>query len=156
MQAAPTIAEEQELVVEEFALFDDVREKIEYIVDLGRHLPPLDDRHKVERNLVRGCQSRVWLIAETDDGAEQHLHLRADSDAIIVKGLIALVLRLYDDRPPSEIIANPPVAFERIGLGKMLTPGRSNGLYALIQRVRSLAMEHGGTAVADELVLAVT
>jgi cysteine desulfuration protein SufE len=125
-------------IEEDFALFDDVRDKIEYIIDLGKDLPPLPDELKTEGNRVRGCQSQVWMIAELDPQTRR-LSLRADSDAVIVKGLIRLLLRLYGDRTPQAIIANPPDVFDRVGLGRMLTPGRANGLYSMVERIRQLA-----------------
>ena len=128
-------------IEEDFALFDDVREKIEHIIELGRALPPLDEAHRTEANQVRGCQSRVWLVA-TLDPADRRLQLRAD----IVKGLIALVLRLYDGRSPEAILARPPEVFERVGLGRMLTPGRANGLYAMVERIRQLARAYATVA----------
>ncbi len=138
MERAADIAEEQERIVEEFALFEDPREKLEYLIELGKELPPLEEQLRTEANKVRGCQSQVWLVAEYD-GSEGRLRFRADSDAIIVRGLIALLLRLYSDRPPAEIVATPPEVFERIGLGRLLTPGRQNGLYSMIGRVKELA-----------------
>jgi cysteine desulfuration protein SufE len=132
-------------IEEDFALFDDVREKIEYVIDLGKDLPPLPEPLKTEANRVRGCQSQVWLVADLDP-ATRHISLRADSDAVIVKGLISLVLRLYNDRTPEAITASTPAVFERIGLGRMLTPGRANGLYAMIERVRQLAAAYESAA----------
>lgn len=135
------IGEAQAAIEEDFALFDDVRDKIEYIIDLGKDLPPLPDALKTEGNRVRGCQSQVWLVAELDP-ATRRIALRADSDAVIVKGLISLLLRIYGDRTPEAIAANPPAVFERVGLGKMLTPGRANGLYAMVERIRQLAVAY--------------
>jgi cysteine desulfuration protein SufE len=132
------IDETQAMIEEDFALFDDVRDKIEYIIDLGKDLPPLDDALKTEGNRVRGCQSQVWMVADLDRDTRR-MHLAADSDAVIVKGLISLLLRLYDQRSPEAILASPPEVFERVGLGKMLTPGRANGLYSMIERIRQFA-----------------
>lgn len=132
-------------IEEDFALFDDARDKIEHIIELGKELPPLPDELKTEANRVRGCQSQVWLVAELDPETRR-IGLRADSDAVIVKGLISLVLRLYDQRSPEAIIANPPEVFERIGLGKMLTPGRANGLYSMVERTRQLAKAFSSAA----------
>lgn len=146
MERAPTIADAAADLEEDFALFDDWRDKIEHLIDLGKNLPPLDDVLKTEANKVRGCQSQVWMVARLDP-ATGRLRLRADSDAILVKGLIALLLRLYDDRAPADILANPPHVLERVGLGKMLTPGRSNGLYAMVARIRRLAEELSAEAV---------
>jgi cysteine desulfuration protein SufE len=138
MEQASTIAEEAALIEEDFALFEDARDKIEYLIDLGKGLPALDDRHKTEANKVRGCQSQVWMVAELDPESGR-LHFEADSDAILVRGLIAMLMRLYDQRRPEEILDNPPEIFQRVGLGRMLTPGRSNGLYSMVGRMRQFA-----------------
>lgn len=132
------IAQAAAEIEEEFGFFDDNRERVEHLVELGRSLQALREEAKTEGNRVRGCQSQVWLegVFEPTSG---RLNLRADSDAIIVKGLISLVVRLYDGQRPQEIIDNPPTVFETIGLGKMLTPGRANGLYSMVQRVQELA-----------------
>ena len=144
MGQAATIAEEQQLIAEDFALFDDWREKIEYVLDLGRALHSLRDDERIDANKVRGCQSQVWMVAQLD-AATGRVAIRADSDAFIVRGLIALLLRLYADRPPEEILANPPEVFEAIGLGAHLSPTRANGLHAMIKRIRQLAsgLAHG-------------
>ena len=138
MAGTRTIAEAEAEIAEEFALFDEPREKYEYIIDLGKRLPPLPEEHRTPANKVSGCQSQVWLVAEPVP-ATGRLRLLADSDAVIVKGLIALLMRLYSDRPPAEILATPPRVFEAVGLGKLLTPGRSNGLYSMVKRIRELA-----------------
>ena len=137
MQENASIADAAAALEEEFALLEDWRDKVEYLIELGRDLPPLPEALKVERHKVRGCQSQVWLVAEPEAGGR--LHLRADSDAVLVKGLISLLLALYDRRTPQEILANPPDVLERIGLSRLLTPGRSNGLYAMVARIRSMA-----------------
>ena len=137
MPDAPTIAAAAAALEEEFGLLEDWRDKVEYIIELGKDLPALPDALKTEANKVRGCQSQVWLVAEPEAGGR--LHLRADSDAVLVKGLISLLLALYDRRGVAEILANPPDVLERIGLSKLLTPGRSNGLYAMVARIRSMA-----------------
>lgn len=147
MEQAPTIAEEQALIADDFELFDDWRERIEYVLDLGKRLEPLPDALRVEANKVHGCQSQVWMVAELDE-ANGRVRLQADSDAFIVKGLIALLIRLYADRRPDEILANPPDVFERIGLGAHLSPTRANGLHAMIKRVRQLATAHAHGAPA--------
>jgi cysteine desulfuration protein SufE len=149
MSQAPTIAEEQQLIAEDFALFDDWREKIDYVLDLGRALDSLPDDERIEANKVRGCQSQVWMVAELDE-ATGRVAIRADSDAFIVRGLIGLLLRLYANRPPEEILANPPEVFETIGLGAHLSPTRANGLHAMIKRIRQLAsgLAHGAPVAA--------
>jgi len=135
---AVSITNRQRELEEEFALFDDWREKIEYVMDLGKSLPPFPEEARTEDNRVHGCQSQVWMDARIEPETGR-LRLVADSDAILVKGLIGLLLRLYDDRPPREIVDNPPEVFERIGLGRHLTPGRANGLYEMVRRIRELA-----------------
>jgi cysteine desulfuration protein SufE len=133
----PTVADAARALEEEFALFEDWRDKVEYIIELGKELPPLPHALKTEGNKVRGCQSQVWLVAEPQPGGR--IHLRADSDAVLVKGLISLLVSLYDRRTPQEILDNPPDVLERVGLAKLLTPGRSNGLYAMVARIRAMA-----------------
>jgi cysteine desulfuration protein SufE len=149
MEQAPTIADEQALIAEDFDLFDDWRERIEYVLDLGKQLEPLPQADYADQNKVKGCQSQVWMVAELDQASGQ-LRLRADSDAFIVKGLIALLLRLYANRRPQEILDNPPRVFEEIGLGAHLSPTRANGLHAMIKRIHQLATAcvHGAPAAA--------
>ena len=138
MDRANTIADEEDLIVEELSFFEVPRDTIEHIVELGKDLPPMAEELKNDMTLVRGCQSRVWMVAGLDP-ATGRMTLAADSDAVIVKGLVSLVLRLYADRDPVEVAASDGAVFERIGLGKMLTPGRQNGLYSMLARVRQLA-----------------
>lgn len=145
MSDALDIAASAAEIEEEFGFFDDNRERIEHIVDLGRALEPLREEAKTEGNRVRGCQSQVWMEAVLDPESGT-LKLTADSDAIIVKGLISLVLRLYDGARPQDILDHPPDVFERIGLGKMLTPGRANGLYSMINRVQEFARIYASAA----------
>ena len=149
MTQAATIAEEQAAIAEDFELFDDWREKIEYVLELGKQLAPFPEEHRIDDNKVRGCQSQVWMVAETDVSSGK-LRIQADSDAFIVKGLIALLLRLYADRKPEEILANPPTVFDEIGLGKHLSPTRANGLHAMIKRIRQIAtaVAHGAPTAA--------
>ena len=149
MTQAPTIAEEQRLIAEDFELFDDWREKIEYVLDLGRKLPAFPEQHRIDANKVKGCQSQVWMVAELDQ-ADDRIRIVADSDAFIVRGLIALLLRLYANRHPQEILDNPPAVFQEIGLGAHLSPTRANGMHAMIKRIRQLAsgLAHGGPVAA--------
>lgn len=147
MPETATIAEEEARIREEFELFDEPRDRLEYIIELGKSLPPLDEAAKTEANRVRGCQSRVWLVAGYDPASDR-LELAADSDAVIVRGLIALLLRLYSGRPPAEIAAHEPRVFEDIGLGRLLTPGRQNGLWSMIGRIREIASIYAGRARA--------
>lgn len=132
------VAETAAELESEFAFLEEYRDKIEHLMDLGKSLPPLPDELRTDAHLVRGCQSRVWLVGASDPGSGR-MRLRGDSDAILVRGLLALLLRLYDDRTPREILDNPPHVLERIGLARMLTPSRSNGLHAMVARIRQLA-----------------
>ncbi len=139
--AEATIQDEERVIEEEFALFDEWRDKIDYVMDLGRNLRPFPEAERVEANKVHGCQSQVWMVAHVDP-ASGRLRLDADSDAMLVKGLIGLLLRLYDGRTPEEILTTPPTLFDRVGLGRHLTPGRANGLHSMVGRIRELAAAH--------------
>ena len=132
----PTAAEAQRAIAEEFAFFGDWSERYQYLIDLGRKLPPLDAADKVEANRIRGCQSLVWIVAEGD---RDRLDFRAISDSTIVSGLIYLALRVYAGRPAAEILATTPDYIARIGLAKHLSPTRSNGLDALLAFIRDTA-----------------
>jgi cysteine desulfuration protein SufE len=129
----PTAEAAQQAIAEEFAFFGDWTERYQYLIDLGRKLPPFSDALKTEEHRVQGCQSQVWLIAEGD--AEQ-LRFRAISDSAIVSGLIALLLRVYSARPAAEILATEPRFIESIGLAKHLSPTRSNGLAAMLAMIK--------------------
>ena len=127
-------------LVEEFALLDDWEDRYRYIIDLGRQLEPLSENEHSEANKVRGCASQVWLV--TEPGAEGRLHFRGDSDAHIVRGLIAILLKLYSDRSPQEILeVDSNGAYERLGLSGALTAQRSNGLFSMVERIRRDAQE---------------
>jgi cysteine desulfuration protein SufE len=119
---------------DEFALFSDWEERFAYLIDLGRALPPLAQMELNEPNKVRGCASQVWLVSEASDG---RLHFRGDSDAFLVKGLVAVMLRVFSGRTPAEIISVDPKALaKRLGLSDALTAQRSNGLFSMIERIR--------------------
>lgn len=137
MAPRTSIPEEQEEIAAEFELLDDWRDRIDYVLELGRRLPPIPEQHRIDANKVKGCQSQVWMVAEVDQ--DRRLRLLADSDAYIVKGLIALLLRLYSGRRADEVLASPPSVFDRIGLGAHLSPARANGLHAMVKRIRQLA-----------------
>jgi cysteine desulfuration protein SufE len=132
----PTAEAAQQAIAEEFAFFGDWTERYQYLIDLGRKLPPFPDALKTEEHRVQGCQSQVWLVAEGD--AEQ-LRFRAISDSAIVSGLIALLLRVYSARPAAEILATEPRFIESIGLAKHLSPTRSNGLAAMLAMIKRYA-----------------
>jgi cysteine desulfuration protein SufE len=119
----------------EFDLMGDWEERYRYVIDLGRELSPLSDTERSDLNKVRGCASQVWLVTEA--GSDGTLVFRGDSDAHIVRGLIAIVVRLYSGRTPDEIMAfDPRAAFERLGLAGALSTQRSNGLFSMIERIR--------------------
>ena len=132
-----TIDELQDEVIEEFQDFDDWMDKYQLLIDLGNEQPPLDPQYKTDDNLIDGCQSRVWLQADMRDGL---LHLEAESDALIVKGIIALLIRIRSDHPPAEILSADLYFIESIGLKEPLSPTRSNGLLAMVRKIRMYAL----------------
>ena len=122
-------------LAEEFSLLDDWEDRYRYIIDLGRALEPLSESEHTEENKVRGCASQVWLV--TEPGPDGVLHFRGDSDAHIVRGLIAILFRLYSDRAPDAILnVDAQGAYDRLGLSGALTAQRSNGLFSMVERVR--------------------
>ena len=132
-----TINETQDEIIEEFTALDDWMDRYQMLSDLGEEQAPLADADKTEQNLIDGCQSRVWIVCEEKDGK---LHFRADSDALIVKGLVALVLQVVNDHRPDEIYAADLYFIERIGLRDHLSPTRSNGLLAMVKQIRMYAL----------------
>ena len=132
-----TINETQDEIIEEFTALDDWMDRYQMLIDLGEEQTPLADADKTEQNLIDGCQSRVWILCEEKDGK---LHFRADSDALIVKGLVALVLQVVNDHRPDEIYAADLYFIERIGLRDHLSPTRSNGLLAMVKQIRMYAL----------------
>lgn len=139
-----TINEIQDEVISEFADFDDWMDKYQMLIDLGNELGALDEKYKTEQNLIDGCQSRVWLQADLRDGK---LHLQAESDALIVKGIIALLIRVLNDHTPQEILDTDLYFIDRIGLKDHLSPTRSNGLLAMVRKIRMYALGFSGLAV---------
>ena len=140
-----TINELQDEVIEEFNEFTDWMDKYQMLIDLGNDLEPLDEKHKNEQNLIDGCQSRVWLQCDYADG---RLVFTADSDALIVKGIIALLIQVISGHTPREILDADLYFIERIGLKDHLSPTRSNGLLAMVKQIRmyALAYEAKGNA----------
>lgn len=126
----------QKEVVEEFAFFDNWMDRYQYLIDLGRRLPPLDDAEKIDDNLIRGCQSQVWFVPEQ---AGERLTFRAASDAAIVSGLIALLLRIYSDKTPADILDSSPDFIAALELEKHLSATRSNGLASMLKAIRQFA-----------------
>ena len=132
-----TINEIQDEIIEEFSGFDDWMDKYQLLIDLGNEQAPLDEKYKTESNLIDGCQSRVWLQCDYTDGL---LHFTAESDALIVKGIIALLIRVLTDHTPQEIIDADLYFIDRIGLKERLSPTRSNGLLAMMKQMKMYAL----------------
>lgn len=131
------IMETQREIIAEFERIGDWKERYKHIIELGRQLEPLDDEHRVESNIVKGCQNRVWLHAWLDG---DKVRFSADSEAQIVKGLVALLLRVYSGHSPDEIIAAPPEFIQELKLGENLTMNRANGLASMIKQMKMYAM----------------
>ncbi len=131
------ISQIQERIVREFSVLNDWTEKYEYLIKLGRKLSPMNEDHKSDENLVRGCQSQVWLHAEEDG---DRIIFEADSDAMIVKGLAALLMRIYSGQTPDAILSNPPDFIDKIGMENHLSPTRSNGLASMCKQIQYYAM----------------
>jgi cysteine desulfuration protein SufE len=129
-------AEAQAAIADEFAFFGDWSERYQYLIDLGRRLPPLPEEARTEANRVQGCQSKVWIVTSGD---ASRLEFDAASDSSIVAGLVYLALRVYSGRSAAEILATEPDYIERIGLGKHLSPTRTNGLAAVLDYIRAVA-----------------
>ena len=132
-----TINEIQDEIIEEFSGFDDWMDKYQLLIDLGNEQAPLDEKYKTESNLIDGCQSRVWIQCDYKDGL---LHFTAESDALIVKGIIALLIRVLTDHTPQEIIDADLYFIDQIGLKDHLSPTRSNGLLAMMKQMKMYAL----------------
>ena len=127
--------QEQE-IVEEFSMFDEWLDKYEYIIDMGKSLANFPEEKKTDDRLIKGCQSRVWLDSRVEDGK---IFFTADSDAIITKGIISLLIRLYSGRTPEEILGSDFSVVEKIGLKENLSPTRAHGLVSMIEKIRQIA-----------------
>ena len=132
-----TINEIQDEIIEEFSGFDDWMDKYQLLIDLGNEQEPLDEKYKTESNLIDGCQSRVWLQADYADGL---IHFSAESDALIVKGIVALLIRVLSGHTPQEILDADLYFIDEIGLKEHLSPTRSNGLLAMVKQMRMYAL----------------
>jgi cysteine desulfuration protein SufE len=137
MEQLTTIRDTEREIVEEFALFDSWDDKYEYIIDLGKKLPVLAQEHKKDENKVRGCQSTVWLVASLKDGK---VFFEADSDAVIVKGLISMLIRVLSGRTPDEILEAPLQFINEIGMTTHLAQTRSNGLLSMVKQMKNYAL----------------
>ncbi|MBQ7420023.1 MAG: SufE family protein [Prevotella sp.] len=132
-----TINETQDEIIEEFAGFDDWMDKYQLLIDLGNDQAPLDEKYKIESNLIDGCQSRVWLQADYHDGI---IDFTAESDALIVKGIVTLLIRVFSGHTPQEILDAELYFIDQIGLKDHLSPTRSNGLLAMVKQMRMYAL----------------
>ena len=132
--------QEAEEIIDEFSFFDDWADRYQHLIDQGRRLAPLDPSYQTEKNQLKGCQSVVYFTSMCDAGGR--IHFSASSDAAIVQGLIALLLRVYSERPPQEILALPPDFLEKIGLDKHLSPTRKNGLASMVEAIKQSAQHH--------------
>ena len=132
-----TINEKQDEIIDEFSGFDDWLDRYQLLIDLGGEQSALPEEYKTDNNLIEGCQSRVWLQADFEDG---RVLFRAESDALIVKGIVALLIKVYSGHTPDEILASEPYFVEAIGLKEHLSPTRSNGLLSMIKQMRLYAL----------------
>jgi len=132
-----TISEIENEIIEEFSMFDDWMEKYEHLIELGKDLPIIDDSQKTDENIIKGCQSRVWLHADNENGV---IAYSADSDAIITKGIIALLVRVMNNQDPKEIVEAKLGFIDEIGLKEHLSPTRSNGLVSMVKQMKIYAL----------------
>ena len=132
-----TLNQIRDEIIEEFQEFDDWMDRYQLLIDIGSEQPPLDEKYKTQSNLIDGCQSRVWLQADLIDGK---IHFQAESDALIVKGIVALLVRVYDNQTPADILASEPYFIQELGLREHLSPTRSNGLLAMLKQMRLYAL----------------
>ena len=135
-----TLEEKKQEIIEEFSLYEEWLDKYEYLIELGKNLAPFPEEKKTEDRLIKGCQSRVWLDSELRDGS---LHFMADSDAVITRGIISLLIGVYSGRPAQEIAADDFAFVQEIGLKENLSPTRANGLVSMIERIREIAKSYG-------------
>ena len=133
------IKEIQQDIVEEFSMFEDWMQRYEYMIDLGKSLPLIDDKYKTEDNIIKGCQSKVWVHAELED---DKLVFTADSDAIITKGIIAILIRAFSHQKPQDIITSDTEFIDEIGLKEHLSPNRANGLVSMVKQLKMYAIAY--------------
>lgn len=138
-----TIEQVQQEIIEEFSVYEDWMDKYGYLIELGNDLKDLDPKEKTDQNLIKGCQSRVWLVAEMEKGV---INFRGESDAVIVKGLVALLLRVVSGRTAKELLENELHFIDDLGLKQHLSPTRSNGLLAMIKQIRLYAVAYNKIA----------
>lgn len=134
-----SIKERQDEIVEEFSMFDDWEERFQYTIDLGKSLPLIDPKYKTEDNIIKGCQSKVWLHSEEKDGK---IVFTADSDAIITKGIIAILIRVFSNQKAKDILEANTDFIDKIGLKEQLSPTRANGLVSMIKQIKMYALAY--------------
>ncbi|WP_040279431.1 SufE family protein [Psychroserpens damuponensis] len=134
-----TISEIQEEIIDEFSMFDDWQERYQYMIDLGKSLPLIDSKYKTEDNIITGCQSKVWVHAEMK---ADKIEFTADSDAIITKGIIAILIRVFSNQHPKDIIEGNTEFIDAIGLKEHLSPTRANGLVSMIKKIKMYALAY--------------
>lgn len=132
-----TIKKIQDEIVDEFSMFDDWMQRYEYIIELGKSLPLIDPKHKREENIIKGCQSKVWVFGEVK---EDKIYFTADSDAILTKGIIAILIRVYSNQKATEILDANTDFIDKIGLKEHLSPTRANGLVSMIKQIKMYAL----------------
>ena len=132
-----TINEIQDQIIEEFSNFEDWMDKYNYLIELGRECPIIEEKDKKENNLIKGCQSRVWVSAEIVDGK---MLIKADSDAVITKGIVTLLLRVFNNQKPKDVYESELYFIDKIGLSTHLSPTRSNGLLAMVKQIKLYAL----------------
>ncbi len=132
-----TIKEIQEEIIDEFSMFDDWDERYQYVIDLGKTLPLVEEQYKTDENIIKGCQSRVWLHGEQQDG---NVVFAADSDAILTKGIIAILIRVFSNQAPADILEADTAFIDEIGLKEHLSPTRANGLVSMIKQIKMYAL----------------
>jgi cysteine desulfuration protein SufE len=138
-----------EELIDDFSFLDDWEDRFRHLIDLGRKLEPMDAALKTEETKVRGCTSQVWIVSEVKPGPPATLHFVADSDAHIVKGLIAVLLQIYGGRTPAEILSvDIKDAIGRLGFAQALSPNRANGLFSMVERIRALAVQEAAGAAS--------
>ena len=132
-----TIKEIQEEIIDEFSMFDDWMDRYEYLIELGKSLPIIDEQFKLDENLIKGCQSKVWLYSELENDT---IKFSADSDAILTKGIAALLLRVYSGQKPEDILTAETSFIDEVGLKEHLSPTRANGLVSMIKQIKMYAI----------------
>lgn len=139
MEAVQTIESIEEEIIDEFSLFDNWEDKYEYIIDLGKKLEPLSPEFKIDENKIKGCQSQVWLVANEEDG---RIYFKADSDAVIVKGLVSMLIRVLSGHTPQEILNAKLDFIDKIGMKNHLAQTRSNGLLSMVKQMKNYALAY--------------